>query len=139
MVKARAEVLQEQYCTHLEIEGRTLSAMVRTEILPASMRAQAELADAVGATQVAGVECPESEDALRAHVAEVASLRGAIAGVDQALKDAPQPIEKRVRYLRNELVPAMDAVRKASDRLESDMAADCWPVPTYAEMLLINR
>ena len=138
-VKARAEVLQEQYCTHLEIEGRTLSTMVRTEILPCAMRAQAELADAVGATQVAGVECPESEDALRVHVAGVAALRGAIAEVDQALQGAPEATEKRVKHLRNKLVPAMDAVRAASDGLEADMAADCWPVPTYAEMLLIDR
>jgi glutamine synthetase len=138
-VKARAEVLQEQYCTHLEIEGRTLSTMVRTEILPAAMRAQAELADAVGATQVAGVECPESEEALRLHVAGVAALRQAIAGVDQALQDAPEATEKRVKHLRNKLVPAMEAVRAASDGLEADMAADCWPMPTYAEMLLIDR
>ena len=39
--------------------------MVRTEILPCAMRAQAELADAVGATQVAvaGRPCEESPDA----------------------------------------------------------------------------
>ena len=138
-VKARAEVLQEQYCTHLEIEGRTLSTMVRTEILPAAMRAQAELADAIGATQVAGVECPDSEEALRRHVAEVAALRSSIDEVDAALGDAPASVEKNVRHLRDRLVPAMDRARAASDALEADMAADCWPFPTYAEMLLMER
>ncbi|MEE2971702.1 MAG: glutamine synthetase III [Planctomycetota bacterium] len=138
-VKARAEVLMEQYCTMLEIEGRTLSTMVRTEILPASMRAQAELADAIGATQVAGVECPESEEALRTHVGLVAALRAAIADVDAAVSGGPHAPEKRIRHLRDRLVPAMDRVRDASDRLESDMPADCWPMPTYSEMLLVRR
>ncbi|MCP4836489.1 MAG: glutamine synthetase type III [Phycisphaera sp.] len=136
--KARAEVLQEQYCTHLEIEGRTLSTLIRTEILPAAMRAQAELADAVGATQVAGVECPESEEALRVHVARVAALRISIAEVDGALEATTSTLEKQVRHLRDVLVPAMERVRSASDALEADIAADCWPIPTYAEMLLIG-
>ena len=103
------------------------------------VRLPAELADAVGATQVAGIECPESEEALRHHVAGVGALRGAIAEVDQALQDAPDSTEKRVKHLRSALLPAMEAVRAASDGLEVDMAADCWPVPTYAEMLLIDR
>ena len=34
-----------------------------------------------------GVPVPESEDALRLHVSEVAALRGAIARVDEALQE----------------------------------------------------
>ena len=138
-VKARSEVLMEQYCTNLEIEGRTLSTMVRTEILPAAMRAQAELADAIGATQVAGVECPDSEEALRTHVSLVSELRQSIKAVDVALTGGPVAWDKRIRYLRDTLVGAMERTRHASDRLEQDMPADCWPMPTYAEMLLIRR
>ncbi len=138
-MKARGEVLQEQYCTNLEIEGRTLTAMINTQILPAAMRAQAELADAVGATQVAGVECPESEEALRDHVARVATLRTGIKSVETALAGGPAGLDKRVKYLSDHLIPAMEATREASDALEARMPGDCWPVPTYSEMLLIGR
>jgi glutamine synthetase len=138
-LKARSEVLLEQYCTNLEIEGRTLSTMVRTEILPSAIRAQAELADAVGATQVAGVECPDAEQALREHVGTVAALRKGIDAVDAAIATGSHAPEKRARHLRDTLVPAMLTVREASDLLESRMPADLWPLPTYAEMLLVGR
>ena len=113
--------------------------MVRTEILPAAMRAQAELADAIGATQVAGVECPDSEEALRTHVSHVSLLRQAIKEVEVAISNGPANAEKRIKHLRETLVPAMEKTRTASDLLERDMAADCWPMPTYVEMLLIKH
>ena len=138
-VKARSEVLMDQYCTNLEIEGRTLSTMVRTKILPAAMRAQAELADAIGATQAAGVECPDSEEALRSHVSQVSALRRGIREVDAAVSGGPADTAKRIAYLRGTLVSAMERTRIASDLLEQEMAADCWPMPTYVEMLLIKR
>ncbi len=138
-LKARSEVVLEQYCTVLEIEARTLSTMVRTQILPAAIRAQAELADAVGATQVAGVECPDAEQALREHVATVAALRKGVDAVDAAVASGPHAPEKRARHLRDQLVPAMLATREASDHLESRMPDDVWPLPTYAEMLLVGR
>ncbi len=35
------------------------------------------------------------------------------------------------------LLPLMDAVRAAADTLESLVADDLWPLPTYQEMLYI--
>lgn len=138
-LKARCEVLLEQYCTILEIEGRTLSTMIRTEILPAALRSQAELADVVGATQVAGVECPDSEDSLRELVGMVAELRSAIDEVDAAVEGGPAAPAKRAAYLKSTMVPAMERTRAVSDQLETRIAADIWPIPTYSEMLLLGR
>jgi glutamine synthetase len=35
------------------------------------------------------------------------------------------------------ILPAMAAVRTAADSLESMVADDLWPLPTYQEMLFI--
>jgi glutamine synthetase len=43
-----------------------------------------------------------------------------------------------MRFLRDSVVPAMDRVRTACDALERVTPADTWPMPTYAEMLLLK-
>ena len=40
--------------------------------------------------------------------------------------------------MRDEVIPAMDAVRSLADRLERVVADDLWPLPKYSEMLFIK-
>ena len=39
---------------------------------------------------------------------------------------------------RDVIIPAMNAVRAAGDQLETLVADDLWPLPTYQEMLFIK-
>ena len=55
-LEARIEVLYEQYNTVMQIEAATLLSMLRTEVLPATLRYQTELARAVSATRDAGID-----------------------------------------------------------------------------------
>ena len=41
-------------------------------------------------------------------------------------------------YMRDKVLPAMDAVRAAGDALERIVADDLWPLPKYSEMLFIR-
>ncbi len=41
------------------------------------------------------------------------------------------------KYALETLIPAMAAVREVADTLESIVADDLWPLPTYNEMLTI--
>ena len=138
-LKARGEVLLEQYCTNLEIEGRTLSTIIHTQVLPAALRAQAELADVVGATQVAGVECPDTEEDLRTLVGRISEMRTGINEVEAALEAHAKNPETQAKWLRTELIPAMDRTRTACDWIESRIPSELWPMPTYAQMLLVGR
>ncbi|MDE0889603.1 MAG: hypothetical protein OSA40_09115, partial [Phycisphaerales bacterium] len=138
-LEARGDVLLEQYCTKIEIEGRTLSTIIRTQVLPAALRAQAELADVVGATQVAGVECPDTEEELRNLVGQISDMRLGIVEVEAAMISQSHDLEKQAKRLRNELVPAMERTRAASDWIETRISAELWPMPTYAQMLLVGR
>jgi glutamine synthetase len=40
--------------------------------------------------------------------------------------------------MRDNVIPAMDAVREVADRLEKIVADDLWPLPKYSEMLFIK-
>jgi glutamine synthetase len=135
-LKARAEVLMELYVTVVGIEARTLATMVRTQILPAATRGQAELADAVGASRAAGVECPDEETALRNWVQKLSGLRSALATLEKAEAKEFEDTAAHMRQCRDEVVTAMAEVRKFCDSIEKWTPADLWPLPTYAEMLL---
>ena len=41
-------------------------------------------------------------------------------------------------HMRDQVIPAMNAVRLACDKLERIVPNELWPVPTYREMLFIR-
>ena len=42
------------------------------------------------------------------------------------------------KYSKDTIIPAMLAVRELGDKLETIVADDLWPLPTYREMLFIK-
>ena len=38
-------------------------------------------------------------------------------------------------YYRDKVIPVMEKLRKVADALEGLVAADCWPMPTYGDLL----
>ncbi len=133
---ARSSILVEQYNQTIAIEARTLLTMLRQQILPAALRAQMELAEAVSATQAAGVECPDSELALGEMVGHVSALRKAIDAVEKAESRHIDDPEKHSFAVRDHVVPAMQQAREIADQLERIVPADIWPLPSYSEMLI---
>jgi glutamine synthetase len=45
---------------------------------------------------------------------------------------------KQARLYRDEVIPAMEALREVADKLETVVDADLWPMPTYAEMFFLK-
>ena len=43
-----------------------------------------------------------------------------------------------MQYLSKTIRPLMDEVRDYADGLESEIADDLWPLPSYEEMLFIK-
>ena len=42
------------------------------------------------------------------------------------------------RSIRDDVIPKMNALRTLGDKLETIVADDLWPLPTYREMLFIK-
>ncbi len=137
-LEARHDVLVEHYCTVLGIESRTLVQIARTQVLPAALRAQEELATTVSATLAADVDCAETQAELKAYVGMVNELRSATKELEVLSTKHHKDEVTEMRFLRDRVVPAMDRVRTACDALERVTPADTWPMPTYAEMLLLK-
>ncbi|QOJ13609.1 MAG: glutamine synthetase III [Planctomycetia bacterium] len=137
-LKARVDVLTEQYNTILAIEARTLTAMLRQHVMPAAVRYQSELAQAVSATKSAGVPVAHAQRQLSDLVGRIEELSAAIGEVERAEAHSDADAEKHAQWIRDRLVPAMQRARAASDSLELVCPADLWTLPTYSEMLFIR-
>ena len=126
-LESRYEVSVEQYTTKLNIEAEVAASIARTMILPAAVRYLGELKDA----------------ALTPLVTE---LKAATDGFVRNLKalekaNASHPSAEgltHAKYMRDKVIPAMDATRASADQLEKLVADDLWPLPKYSEMLFIK-
>jgi len=133
---SRYEIGLEHYALTIEVEARLTLEMGSTVILPAAVRYQTELAKNVAALKAAGVEADTSS--LSEVSAPIAELKAALATLRAAVEaEAGDTALAEAEHAASDLLPAMLAVRSAADTLETIVADDLWPLPTYQEMLYI--
>ena len=133
---SRYEVRLEQYVLTVAVEAKLALELGTTVILPAAIRYQTELAQNVATLKKAGVEA--STAALESVSTPIADLHAGLAELKSALSDhSAETALAEAKHARDALLPAMAAVRAAADTLESVVADDLWPLPTYQEMLYI--
>jgi len=128
-LESRYEVFLEQYVTKLNIESETAAAIARTMLLPAAARYLVLLRDA------------QLPDVLADTEALVAKFVEAIRALETANLEDNQPHEDllaHAEYMREEVIPAMEATRETADRLEKVVSDDLWPLPKYSEILFIK-
>ena len=133
---SRYEVRLEQYALTIGVEAKLALELGTTVILPAAVRYQTELAQNVATLKAAGVDADTTM--LEAVSAPIAELTAALGTLKAALSEhAGEAALDEATHAQNALLPAMDAVRAAADKLETVVADDLWPLPTYQEMLYI--
>lgn len=113
-------------------------SIARGQILPAALRHQQRMAETVASTKAAGVDCADTTEALRGFVQYVTRLRTATAGVEQAAAHHDADPIRHAAQINRELKPAMAELRSTVDALETLVAADLWPLPTYRDLLFLK-
>ena len=133
---SRYEVAVEQYILSIGVEARLTLEMANTVILPAALRYQTELAGNIASLKAVGVEADTST--LDEVSASIKALRAGIVSLRAELSQkASGDEDQEAQHAATGLLPAMAAVRAAADELETMVADDLWPLPTYQEMLFI--
>jgi len=137
-VRARYEVHLETYAKALHIEALTMLDMAKKQIVPAVTKyigAVAQSAEAV--KRVSASLSTRAEESLLAKLTAGADrLWDAIEALQAAAAGVPGEDSLRVAaYYRDEVLPAMAALRKEADALELLCAKEYWPLPTYGELL----
>ena len=136
--ESRTHIAIEKYIKQLAIEAETMVSIARGQILPAALRHQQRTAEAVASTKAAGVDCADTVAALRSFVELVTRLRNATAAVEQASAHHDADPLKHATQISRELKPAMAELRTTVDTLETLVAADLWPLPTYRDLLFLK-
>jgi glutamine synthetase len=135
---SREEILLENYALSLNIEAETASMLVHTEILPAAMKYQGIVAQAVADAKAAGVEEPEQVEMLQELAGTIGKARKALKDLDAAIAKQGGGALKHATFMRETVLPAMNELREHVDALETMVADDLWPLPPYREMLFIR-
>ena len=136
---ARYEIHLENYCKVTAIEAATLRDMTLRGILPAVTRYTGDLAK--GVLRKRQAEMTTSCRVENYLVQQLDTLSGdlldACQAMSRALEAAPAADAgiDAARYYRDEVASRLEEMRSIIDRMEPLVGADCWPYPTYADIL----
>jgi glutamine synthetase len=137
---SRFEIFLEGYRKTIHIESQLTIHMGKRMILPAALRYQTEVAQAISSLKATGATVPKVQTAhLGELVAAIEELQAATDALDAIIDDHPDGDSlAHAKHSRDVVIPAMNAVRVAGDNLEGLVADDLWPLPTYQEMLFLK-
>lgn len=134
---SRREIYLEQYCQTLRTEAAVTIKMGKTQIFPAAVRYQNELAQTCANLKAIGKDSVSIT--LDDVTAKLRGLQTALVKLEEVLaKEDFSDILEEAKYLCYTLLPAMGDVREFVDALEDVVADDLWPLPSYQEMLFIK-
>jgi glutamine synthetase len=137
-VDSRMHIAVEKFVKQLQIESETMVSIARSQILPAALQHQTLLAEAVAATEAAGVECDDTRTSLVEFVGMVSELRRATVALERACSHHDDDPMRHATHMNAQVKPAMAGLRQVVDGLESHVAAELWPMPTYRELLFLK-
>jgi len=138
-LKSRYVILAENYAKTINIEALTALNIARTLILPAALRYQGEVARTVASVKAAGVDNAAQAELLKSLTATITDLQKSTAALESAVNHhAEGDPYAHAKHMRDNVVTAMADIRKHADMLETVIADDLWPLPTYREMLFVR-
>ena len=138
-LESRYEIMLDQYFKTVNIEGETTEAMARTMILPAAIRYLQELASAVEEGEDIGLDFTGVREQAAELNVMVNEFKKAIDELSRQNKElGGDTVYEKAKHMRDNVIPAMNAVRAVADRLERVIPYDLWPFPTYREILFVK-
>jgi len=137
-VHSRYDIYMERYCKDINTESQAALSIAKTMILPAAYRYQGELA-ATAASLKAALGGDTDMTMLKTVTQLVGELEKSTTGLESAIgHHSGGDLAAEAKHFHAEVIPAMLAVRTVADKLETVVADDLWPLPTYREMLFIK-
>lgn len=137
-LESRTHIYLEKYVQEALIEAETMISIASRSIMPAAVRQQIELAEAVAATEAADIDPGDLRERLEEFVELAGRFRNALASLKGAVGREQPSVGKRAAYAASAIRGAMDDLRELADELETLVAADLWLLPSYGEMLSIR-
>ena len=138
-LKARTEIMLDNYCKTVVIEANTMADMARRDILPAVESYIKDLSETASAKVRFAPDSPCGFE--RKTVSGLSLLAEQILACTEALEEAVVKLkfapdaEQESYMIRDNVLPKMSALRAAADEAETLTAGKYWPFPTYGDLL----
>ncbi len=136
-VKTRGEIMMEDYNNTLHFEMLTMLEMAKQEILPACLKYTKFVTDDLSSKKALGIDAPKELEKAEKLTALTEELMTRIDALDAATAVPDVDAYKIGMYYKDTVIPAMDALRKTADTLETIVAKEYWPFPTYTDLLYL--
>ena len=134
-VQARYEIHAENYAAVTSIEAKTMTDMIRRQILPVVSAFGAELCERMWKKQQMGVSSGYETETAKAVSALTEELYAACGQLEADIAAIPADATEAMGYCHRNLVPGMARARKAADELEGLLPKESWPFPVYGDIL----
>ncbi len=136
-LQSREEVVYETYAKTINIEALTMIDMAKKQLLPAVVGYTKTVADTVLAVKEAGVEPVVQRELLQKLSAKLEEANDALHLLEEKLVVAGSMTNQKelAFYYKDEIMPAMTALRAPVDALEMLVDKKDWPIPTYSDLI----
>ena len=138
-IHSRCEIMLENYVKTVNIEGLTMVDMVRKNYLPAIERYLYRLSQTtVLMRQVSSTVKCNYEVSTMERLSELTdSIMDSVIDLEGALAEFKtlEDVFRSSEFVRDELLPKMDVLRKYVDEAEMLTSQRDWPFPSYGQLL----
>jgi len=138
-MRARYEILLDNYSKTINIEALTMLDMAKKDILPAVSSFMGHLSNVIISKKAAckNIKCTYEENIveklsqLNNKMYENVQLLEAELEAKKKIEDA----QKLAEYYKDVIIPRMDKIRDSADKIEVMTDRNYWPYPSYADLL----
>lgn len=138
-IHARQDIMFEEYSKTINIEALVMLDMAKKEIMPACIDFATSLAESINTIKSASKKAVTSvQEDLLIKVSElIAEVQEKVLALDSALEFAhtQEGAKAHAFAYKEKVFVAMGELRKPCDELETMVADDFWPFPTYIDLL----
>lgn len=138
-LESRAEIHYEAYAKTINIEAKAMIDMATKQYIPAVIKYTTSLADSINSIRQA---CAEADVTVQTAILKtcsslLASARESLIALREINEkaDTVEDAKAKAEYYRDQVFPAMEALRAPIDELEMLVDKEDWPVPSYGDML----
>ena len=138
-LKSRCEIMLDNYCKQVKIEANTMIEMTLRMILP-SIECYIDKLCATSekrSTVIKDLNCKYEESLIK----KLSVLLDNIYSSEEELAEAVSKIDdasnitEQSYAIRDNVIPKMNVLRGFVDEAETYVSKDCWPMPSYGDIL----
>ena len=138
-LESRAEIKYETYSKAINIESRSMIDIASKHIIPAVIKYVTSLANSINQVKQAcgGASVEVQEELLLQASALLADTKRALKRLEEVteLVSGKEEGKEQAYFFMEQVVPAMEALRKPVDSLEMIVDKSMWPMPSYGDLL----